>query len=436
MLNNKTILTILAILFLAGCAQELDETSITIEKEEPEVVDAFFISSIVLDEETEVPLEGVPVKFISDSQEMETLTNSSGEFFFEVPNEVLNGNLYLYKEEYFPILLDYTQGEEVSKSIFMHEDEQNSSNPIESFEDIFTIKGQFVYPNGSPATDVKYEVYSPSSDVQAVRLVKLGSFLVDEEGKFTIVGDSLSIRPNITIVGQSIWDRCTTTGSYSLKVNTSATEVDPIIYDRVYEDVISTNVTADDCLQGLTSKAYLINQLPIRLCNQPLGNIDIPYCPNVPANILYVGVENASGDFFDGVFVQGLSDGSKIDFKPCVPVVKFFELTRGGITELKQATYDTLSNRFIFEDPDISLTFDIEEQYTNIVDGTECNPGDLHFSTIRNLEYVDLNNPGNNYSQQTDLIFMDNVENSEDWISGILMSINNEIRIRFRAIKS
>lgn len=433
-IDRKIYLLIISLLVF-GCSPELDETKTTTVLEDPEVIDAFFISSTVYHDFSNLPVADIEVEFISETYKAETNTNTDGEFYFEIPPEVTEGIVYIYKEAHFPILLKYDQVTEIEEVVFLSEDITNTTGPITSFDDLFTIEGRVVYPDGSPVTDAIMRVSSPSSEnAPGFRILSLGIFHLGPDGRYSIVADSLSASPTIEISGQSLEDRCQSGFGTTIEVNRDYIQLDDIVYDRIYEESVEINISATECLPGLKSKVYLGYQVPLGLFDEDLGDVTVPYCDNFSTENVYVGVEDAEGQSFDGVFLSELEDGMSFEFEPCVPVVKFFDMIyQGNLRSYQVTKYDTITETFIFEDPDITISYDYNPTFSNCNTST-CGEKEFHFTYMTKFEFKNNDDPSENFIYNDD-IFMDNVVNNDSELAGIIMSLDGELKIRFRVEK-
>ncbi len=416
-----------------GCAKELDETTSTTTIEEPSIIDAYLIKSIVLDN-TDRPISEAIVEFVSEDYNEITYTDSEGQFFIELPTETTEGYIQIFKEKHNPVILKFTQGYDLPPALELRSNQNLDTKPEFSILKLYTVEGRFVYPNGDPAGDVKYSGIRWHDEPVGKPVYLTASFITGADGRFSIVVDSLIDDYNLEINGTALTDRCLQSVGISLYIENSYTDVGDLVYDRIYEESITTKVTAIGCTEDLTAKIYLPAQRPLGLFDEALGNIAAPYCPNYPKNNVYIGVENAAGDAFNGGFYSELLDDQEYNYDTCLPSEYFFELTRGLDTSYYQVQYDTTNNAFIFTDPNVTLSYEIDEWYSNSCTTSSCGTKEFHFTKFTEFQMTDNNDPAND-NKQIGGIFMDNVQNNESLFSGIISSVTKEFKIRFKVLK-
>ena len=428
------ILFVLSLLLLVSCAKEQDTTSAVTELEAPTIVDGNLLASTILIGDGS-GLPEVTIVFKSETFETTIETNMTGHFSFVIPTDVTEGVLIAYKESYTTLFFTYNNDFNMPSSITFSDAYGEWQEPSLDISDLWTMEGRVIYPDGSVPENLICNVSSWESDTDPFRIILMGQFSVNPDGRFMITGDSLSTRPTIDIGGHSKSDRCI--GGYGIrhKVQEAHTILPDLIYDRDWEEHIDIEVSAAECNVGLVAKSYYGAQQPLGLFDEKLGSLSVPYCPDLGPKYAYVGVEDASADNFDGNFYPELDQGSQHELFPCTPDGYFFDIVKDGMTYSYDVNFDAENETFVFSDPNVYIAYDSDPQYSNC-NGSSCGLKEFHFTWMTSFTFVDTANNDRNIPITKG--FMDNVLNNDKLIAGIIMpgkDSQEEFKIRFRIEK-
>ena len=428
-ITRTYLLLILAILSLASCEKELDVTTVDVVLEDPTIIDGYLVSSTVVDGNDEY-LYDAEVTFHSEENEYKTKTDAEGNFSIVIPSNVNEGFITIYKAPNYLTYLYFSPNHNLSPITKIRGLGDVISPSEIDLSNMWVLEGRIIFPDGTPHNNLSYSAERPNPVSGQWWNILLTENTTGEDGRFIIVGDSLSIQPEVSFGGIASTERCLKSFRVTHMVTEQSFDLGDIVYEPTIEGKAEVTFEVLGCQSELTAKAYFASQQPLGLFDEEVGPLSIPYCPDFGPKYAYVGVEDAQANNFDGNFFPTLEQSSNHTLEPCTPDGTFFEITIKGTTTYHEVKYDSQSEQFIFDDSNFNMYYEYDTFYSNC-NTSSCGLKEFGFTWMTTFTYTDPTDTARSINLST--VFMDRVRDDEDIIAGIIMplSTDEDFKIKF-----
>jgi len=432
---QRLLLSIIVIISCFACAKEIDET---IPKEtilgDPELRDETLVRSNVKNfDGNAIPF--ATIKFVADNNfTIPIESDEYGHFQFSVPSNIMHGHIIIAKEKHDRVIINYDNSNLVISNDIRLPDNDAIDNIDLSFDEnnSFHVTGRLVDGLEQPIANMEYFVSGvlPSGEYK-----DYGHYFTNEDGLFSIIDERDNGVTSFTFHSRLSEDRCSETLD-SLIEQLPMLDLDDLVFQIENEEEVTIEISETDCSTNVLAKAYYINQQEIGLQNLPLGEIDLPSCPNYSSSVLYVGFEDANGENFNGEFRESNAQANNYPLISCTGSGYFFNISYNGEDSLLDAKYDTTVNEFVVNSGSSQIYFDSEIKALQPTDCINANCDRFMLTAFDKFAFQFGGNLDFEYSEGE--VYMDNVRNTSSEISGIIMNVNSnkpDLKIRFRVQK-
>ena len=420
-------------------------TTTTINSPEPtENTETYAVFGIVKDTLGQAIGE-VSLKAYFDDLEIETMSDTDGNYEFKVPNSKTEGYVVASKEKYNQSIKSVRQtSNNIKKSIFLVENQKVLTENLSLITDsLLIIKGRTIDETSQPVEGASI-LFTSFKDAGIFEVGAIGFTDTDAMGNFEIIvnqGDYWvrSLRASYPSV-------CGSQFGTSWSDETSPKELGDITIELnsgIGKTVTST-INQLDCGSNDGYAKYYFTDRSTQFINfeKPLGDIGFDFCDNGELNMIFVGTHSRDLQNFNGRFYKANDLPLKNEFDICTPTGYFFEMYKNGVLTTGvdgnvqgfatqgNVTLSTSTEDIIFLSP-----------VTRTVRTTPDFDIKIETGKVQGLVTIDSNNNSvEEYPGSTDGLYLDYVQNTADFVAGVIQGqmeekntgVINEYFIRFR----
>ena len=266
-------------------------------------------------------------------------------------------------------------------------------------------------------------------------------FFTNSDGQFSIVGEVEADLESLILRSRLPEDRCLSlTEEVISMVQFPFVTLGDLLFEKIAEQNFSITPNVTECETSVFSKVYFPAQQELSAVGTPIRELSMPVCEDKSYELLYVGVEDQDGEYFDGGFYESSIPLTNYTLEPCTSEPFFFELTYGGsLKELDNVVYNTSLGTFVNTHSNVDWTFvmEVDQAVTDALNSSNYSGKAIDFTAFDNFEYENQTDTSQNF-EFTEGVYMDIVKNTPELISGIIMRVDQnmlQMKIRFRVQK-
>ncbi len=424
---------------LVSCGPEFDELSTTEVIGEPEIIDANLISSTLRDN-NDNPIAEAVVIFTSQSEEIRTKSDLNGDFDFVLPESIDHGYITVAKEYYDRQIIKYDRDNIIISQKLVLVDNPDLDFIYTDFNiaDLYEVSGQIINPDMTPITGIEYQLIDKKTG--QLETPASARFYTNADGQFSIMGVMDQNQESLVLRYSLPTDKCQTTIEESIMGQLPSASLGSLTFQKIPEEQLSIYPKVNnDCNPNVLSKIYFPAQQSLAIVGDPIRNFSLDYCTDKSNALLFIGVEERSGQHFDGEFHESSNHSSDYSLYPCTPSSWFLELDyRGIIDTLYDVVYNVTEARFESQNSSSPLSFVMEVDDVLTESFNNSNSGkDINFRAFKKFKYQHDINTDQNFDFD-EKVYMNITKEDNDMISGVIMRVDQStgfMKIRFRVEK-